>query len=362
MVTARMSDPTILPVIMSGGAGSRLWPLSRQALPKQLLALVTDNTMAQETVTRTTGAAFHDPVFICNALHAAPIGQQMTDLGRRSGAIITEPMGRNTAPVAVVAALAAQAVSDDTLVLLVPADHHVRHPQAFRDVVTAALPAARDGRLVTFGITPDRPETGYGYIQMSDPLYEGVHRVATFREKPDRATAQAYIDGGDYVWNAGIFLFSPKAFLAEIDRFAPDILTQSRRAYERAVTADEVTSLDAESFAACPSESIDYAVMEKTDKAAVAPCNMGWSDIGSFASLHEVTRQRDGNATKGDVISIDTTNSLILSDGPLVTTVGIDNLAVIVHDGRVLVAHLDAAQDVKKIVEQLKAKGRTDDL
>jgi len=357
-----MDTQKIIPVIMSGGAGSRLWPLSRQAMPKQLLPLVTDMTMAQETVLRVSSPLFEDPVFICNSLHATPITAQMNAINKSVGAIITEPMGRNTAPVAVIAALHAQQTHPNALVLLAPADHDVRDPDAFKSAVKDALPAVLEGKLITFGINPDRPETGYGYIQMGRLIHPGVHDVQTFREKPNDDMARAYIESGYNALNAGIYLYSPEAFLSEIEKFEPEILRCAKDAYAQSSHDGKIIHLDPDEFANCPSQSIDYAVMEKTDKAAVVPCNIGWSDIGSFASLHEVTRDNGGNATHGDVIEIDTTNSLIHTDGPLITTVGVNNLAVVVHEGRVLVANLDAAQDVKKIVEALKTQNRTQDL
>lgn len=355
-----MSNVKIMPVIMSGGAGSRLWPLSRKAMPKQLLPLVTDETMVQETAVRFEGERYLDPVFICNALHAAPITAQMEEIGRDVDAIIVEPMGRNTAPCAVVAARHAQAKHGGVLVLLVPADHHVRKPEAFRAAVEAAIPAALSGHLVTFGIQPDGPETGYGYIQRSAEIHPGVYDVEAFKEKPDVATASAYLASGDYVWNAGIFLFSPEAFLAEVSAFTPAILSEATKAYEAASTDGNCVNLDADAFGACPGESIDYAVMEATQKAAVVPCDIGWSDIGSFASLQEVRADATGNALSGDVVTVNTSGSLVMTDGPLVSTVGVENVAVIVHDGQVLVLGLDAAQDVKKVVEGLKADGRAD--
>ena len=347
---------------MSGGAGSRLWPASRQAMPKQLLPLVTEQTMVQETAERLSGELFHAPVFICNAAHAEPIRAQMSEIDKPLGAIIVEPMGRNTAPCAVVAALHAKESDPDALILLAPADHHVTKPGAFRRAVAAAMPAAQKGSLVTFGIAPDGPETGYGYIQQGEALGPGAFEVEAFKEKPDRETAQNYLDQGGYFWNAGIFLFSPEALLSEMEKYHPEIVEQSTQAYKKATLQSGQIDLDAESFAACPSESIDYAVMEPTDKAAVVPANIGWNDIGSFTSLHALKKGENGNAVKGDVIAYETQNSLIETDGPLVTTVGMDGVAVIVKDGSILVAKLDAAQDVKKIVETLKADERPDKL
>ncbi len=355
-----MNSVKILPVIMSGGPGSRLWPLSRKAMPKQLLALVTTETMVQETARRFTGHQFLPPVFICNELHAAPIRQQMTEIGRDIDAIIVEPVGRNTAPCAVVAACYAAETYQDAYVLLVPADHHIQDPAAFRAAVEAAIPAANAGQLVTFGIAPAYAETGYGYIQKSAETYPGVFGVKAFKEKPDAATAAEYLSSGEYVWNAGIFLFSPTAFLAEVETFAPDIRSGAQKAYNAAVLKEGSLCLDEAAFAACPGESIDYAVMEATQKAAVVPCDIGWSDIGSFAALKDARCDGSGNALSGDVITVNTSNSLVISDGPLVSTVGIDNVAVIVHDGQILVVDLEAAQDVKEVVSALKASGRQD--
>ena len=318
--------------------------------------------MVQETAERLSGELFHPPVFICNAAHAAPIRKQMAAIDQPVGAIIVEPMGRNTAPCAVVAALHAKESDSKALILLAPADHHVTKPDAFRRSVAAAMTAAENGHLVTFGITPDAPETGYGYIHQGEQLTPGAFDVQAFKEKPDRETAQGYLDEGGYFWNAGIFLFSPEALLAEMEKFHPDIVAQSTKAYQGAILKSGQIDLDAESFAACPSESIDYAVMEPTDKAAVVPADIGWNDIGSFTSLHALKKGENGNAVKGDVIAYNTVNSLIETDGPLVTTVGVDGLAVIVKDGSILVAKLDAAQDVKKIVETLKADNRADKL
>lgn len=357
-----LGEVKIIPVIMSGGAGSRLWPASRQAMPKQLLPLVTDQTMVQETAERLSGDLFHAPVFICNAAHAAPIRQQMTDIDMSVGSIIVEPMGRNTAPCSVVAALYAKESDPDALILLAPADHHVTKPDSFRRSVAAAIPAAQKGSLVTFGIAPDGPETGYGYIQQGETIAPGAFEVEAFKEKPDRETAQSYLDQGNYFWNAGIFLFSPEALLSEMEKFHPEIVEHSTQAYKKAELQSGQINLDETCFAACPSESIDYAVMEPTDKAAVVPADIGWNDIGSFTSLHALKKGEQGNAVKGDVIAYNTQNSLIETDGPLVTTVGVDGIAVIVKDGSILVAKLDAAQDVKKIVETLKVEKRSDKL
>ncbi len=355
----------IVPVIMSGGAGSRLWPLSRQANPKQLLPLVTDQTMVQETVERFDGERFTDPVFICNALHVEAIAAQMAEIGRKVDAFIVEPVGRNTAPCAVVAAVHA-AKKDGALVMLVPADHHVKKPESFRAAIEKAVSAAQDGYLVTFGITPDGPETGYGYIAQGETLETGVFKVDAFREKPDLETAKSYLDSGNYAWNAGIFLFSPEAFLEEARAHAGDIAQEAEKAYDAADHSGNVIHLDKNIFSACPSESIDYAVMENTSRAAVVPCEIGWNDIGSFTSLQaaraQIASDDHGNALSEGVMSEGSENCLVQSDGMPVSIVGLSNVGVIVHGGEVLVVNLDESQAVKKIVTRLKDGQETDRL
>ena len=353
----------IYPVIMSGGAGSRLWPLSRNARPKQLLPLVTDKTMVQETVLRFSDNLFADPVFVCNEKHVEAISEQMDALGRAVDAIIVEPMGRNTAPCAIIAAAHVKTWDPDALVLLVPADHHVTKVDAFVDAVKRAVPAAEGGKLVTFGITPDKPETGYGYIERGGETHPGVFDVKAFKEKPTSETAAEYIASGDYSWNAGLFLFSPTTLLAEGHAYAAEITNQANRAYEAAAINGPVVTLDKAHFAACPSDSIDYAIMEPTQKAVVVPADIGWNDIGSYASLlTSKSRDENGNSILGDVLTADVTDALIHTDGPTVAVVGLSNVAVIVSDGKVLVADLSASQQVKDIVNQLKEKDRTDDL
>jgi len=341
-----VSNFKIMPIIMSGGAGSRLWPASRAAHPKQLLRLITDKTMVQETALRVTGALYTPPVFICNGAHAAAINEQMGEIDTPPLAIITEPMGRNTAPAAIVAAQFAKRHADDTLALLLPADHHVTKPEAFRAAVASAVPAALSGHLVTFGIAPDAPETGYGYIERGEAVDESAFAVSAFREKPDAATAAEYLQSGRYDWNAGIFLFSPKAFLAEINAFEPEMLAAATAALDAASVSAHQYDLDAAIFQTCPAESIDYAVMEKTD------------DIGSFKALHEATKNDNGNAVDEGTILVKSENCIVQSDGPVVSVVGLSNVGVIVKDGAVMVVNLDASQDVKKVVDNLKSSER----
>lgn len=357
----------IIPVIMSGGSGTRLWPASRKAAPKQLLPLLSDQTMIQETAARLTGTSgavnFLPPMVICNAAHGEIINQQLSDIGVTGAQIIVEPMGRNTAPCAAIAALAALDVDEDALILLAPADHHIKDVSALHSAIEKAAKIAQDGHLVTFGITADRPETGYGYIQQGEALGDG-YSVKAFKEKPDAQTAQSYLESGEYFWNAGIFLFKPSALLAEMKDYCPDIVRHSAKAYTLAERHGVALHLDAGSFAACPSDSIDYAVMEPTRRAAVVPADIGWSDIGSWQALWDFSKDEssNNNAVKGPVHTIDTHNTLIHSDGAYVATIGLEDMVVVVKDGAVLIARMDRVQDVKAIVDQLKKDGLDDAL
>ena len=354
-----MQNFKIMPIIMSGGAGSRLWPASRAACPKQLLPLITDKTMLQETAMRVTGAEYTAPVFICNGAHADAIAQQMDEINCPALAVITEPMGRNTAPAAIVAAEFAKRHGANTLALLLPADHHVTKPEEFRKAVASAVPAALSGHLVTFGITPDGPETGYGYIERGAALDGEAFHVMAFREKPDAATAQTYLESGRYDWNAGIFLFSPSAFLSEVEAYEPEMLRVAIASFEAAKKNGTRYDLDPDIFKTCPAESIDYAVMEKTDKAAVVPCDIGWNDIGSYKALHNATKNESGNSIPDETVLIKSEGCIVQTDGPMVSVVGLSNVGVIVKDGAVLVVNLEASQDVKSVVNALKTTNRT---
>ena len=355
-----MPDFKIMPIIMSGGAGSRLWPASRAACPKQLLPLVSEKTMVQDTALRASGPSFTSPVFICNAAHSDLISQQMAAIDRSPLAIITEPVGRNTAPAAVVAAEFARRHGDNTLALLLPADHHVTKADSFRKAVASAVPAAQSGHLVTFGISPNAPETGYGYIERGAAIDESAFTVSAFKEKPDANTAEQYLASGRYDWNAGIFLFSPAAFLSEIEQFENEMARVAIAALDAANIDGNRYDLDADIFATCPAESIDYAVMEKTEKAAVVPCDIGWNDIGSFKALHNVTKDESSNAAARGTVLVNAADCIVQSDGPMVSVVGLSNVGVIIKDGAVLVVNLDASQEVKKVVDQLKKEGRQD--
>ena len=346
----------ILPVILSGGAGSRLWPLSRKAAAKQFLPLAGDRTMLQDTVARFSGERFAPPVFICNADHVETIKDQVAEIG----AIIVEPVGRNTAPCAVVAAAHALAHHPGALVLLAPADHVIAQPDRFTEAVIQAAPVASQGRHVTFGMTPDHPATGFGYIQQGEPLEHGLHAIESFREKPDPETARDYVESGRYHWNGGIFLLDPETVQAEMRSFAPDTAGPAERAYDEAKNSGDVIALDPSHFADCRAEPIDIALMERTRVGAVLPCEIGWQDVGSFAAYRDLHADGAQPVLRGDALVHDAPRSLVDTDGPLVAVVGLEDVGVIVRDGRVLVLALDRSQDVKQIVTQLKDQGRED--
>ena len=358
--------PKLQPVLLSGGSGTRLWPLSREAYPKQFLALAGEDTMLQATWRRIAALAEMAPIVVAGEDHRFLVAEQLRQIGAPTPAIMLEPMGRNTAPA--IAAAAMQAMHDghdderDPLLLVLPSDHVVRDEAAFRAAVSAAMPAAATGALVTFGIVPDAAETGFGYIEADKDSLEqgsGVHRVLRFVEKPDVVTAQAYVDAGSYYWNSGMFLFRASRYLEELQRFRPDILDGVRAAFDAAQRDGDFIRLDKAAFAACPSDSIDYAVMEKTDSAQVLPVDIGWNDVGSWSALWDVSDQdANGNAHHGDVIAIDSRNSYAYARR-LVALIGVDDLVVVETDDAVLVAHKDKVQQVKDVVAQLKAQQRS---
>ncbi|HEX7044408.1 MAG TPA: mannose-1-phosphate guanylyltransferase/mannose-6-phosphate isomerase [Burkholderiales bacterium] len=345
---------TLHPVILSGGSGTRLWPLSREHYPKQLLRLLGDGTLLQQTVMRLHGLPeVAPPVLVCNEEHRFLVGEQVRETGTAAAAIILEPEGRNTCPAATLAALLLRE-QQDPLLLIMPADHVIRDVEAFHGAVTAALPLARDGRLVTFGIVPRAPATGYGYIRRGQGS-----AVAEFVEKPDAATAQRYLDSGEYLWNSGMFLMRASVWLEELERHAPDILEYCRAACAGGRRDGEFFRVDARAFRRCRSDSIDYAVMEKTTRAAVVPLDAGWSDVGAWSTLWEVSpRDAAGNVTQGDVCLHGVRDTLVLAQHRLVAAVGVKDLIVIETADAVLVMHRDAAQDVKHVVEALKKQKR----
>jgi mannose-1-phosphate guanylyltransferase/mannose-6-phosphate isomerase len=353
----------LIPVILSGGSGTRLWPLSRELYPKQLLPLIGENTMLQETAVRIAGIDGEAaPIVVCNESHRFTVAQQLRDIAVTPEAIVLEPVGRNTAPAVAVAALLAlsghNGEKGDPLLLVLPADHVIRDVGAFQAAVRLGLESATAGNLVTFGIVPDRPETGYGYIRRTDgdgPAFP----VAQFVEKPDVATAQGYLASGEYFWNSGMFLFSASRYLAELRRFAPAMLSACEDSVAAARRDLDFIRLPAEEFGACPSDSIDYAVMEKTDSAVVVPLEAGWSDVGSWSALQDaLTADEDGNVTCGDVIVENTSGCLLHSTSRMVAAVGLENHVVVETKDAVLVAPRDKVQDVKSVVTRLKAQGR----
>ncbi len=353
----------LTPLILSGGSGTRLWPVSRRNLPKQFLALAGRETLFQQTVARTQHLpAVQAPIVVASEDHRFLAAEQLLQSWVNGAAILLEPCARNTAPAIALGAMHALARDPDAMLLVLPADHLIGDGEQFVDAVTRAIPVAQAGWLVTFGIRPDRPETGFGYIRRAEALPEGGFRVERFVEKPDAATADGYVADGGYDWNSGMFLFSAARYLEELGKHAPQMLAAVRAAYASASTDLDFVRIDGELFAAVPDNSIDYAVMEKTQRAAVLPVSCGWSDIGSWSALWMAgERDGDGNLREGDTLTVDTHNSLLRShERHLIATVGVDDLIVVTTPDATLVAHRDAAQDVKKIVDQLKSSGRSE--
>ena len=353
----------IHPVILSGGSGTRLWPLSRAALPKQLLPLVTERSMLQDTVLRLNGLPdVGTPMVVCGNEHRFLVAEQMQEIGVDKPALLLEPIGRNTAPAVAIAALALMEFETDGAMLVLPADHLIANVAAFHQAIRHAVKAAEQGLLVTFGIQPDAPETGYGYIRRGNALdgLEGACRVGAFVEKPDRATAEDYLKRGDYYWNSGMFVFKAARYLEELGRLRPDILSAARAAWENRKTDLDFCRLDAGAFESCPSESIDYAVMEKTADAAVIPVDIGWSDVGSWSSLWQTAGGRDaqGNIVRGDVMLQEVGNSYVRAESRMVAAIGVSDLVIVETPDAVLVAHKDQAQQVKQIVERLQSDER----
>ena len=345
------------PVLLSGGSGTRLWPLSREAYPKQFLPLAGDDTMVQATWRRVDAIAERAPIVVANEEHRVLVAEQLRQIGAPVPAILLEPVGRNTAPAIAAAALQAMADGADPLLLVLPSDHVVRDVAGFQSAVRDASAAAEAGALVTFGIVPAAPETGVGYSQAD--AGDGLRKVSRFVEKPDAATAQSYLDAGGYYWNSGMFLFRASRYLEELARFRPDIVEAVRKAHAAARHDGDFVRLDKEAFAACPSDSIDYAVFEKTDHAMVLPVDIGWNDVGSWSALWDVAeRDADGNAHHGDVIAVDSRNSYAYAQR-LVALVGVDDIVVVETDDAVLVARKDKVQEVKQVVAQLKKEQRS---
>ena len=345
----------IVPVILSGGAGSRLWPLSRQHYPKQLLPLLGGQTMLQETISRLAGIpGLADPIIVCNEEHRFLVAEQLRSIDIDAGAIILEPVGRNTAPAVAIAAAQDRDDGEDPVLLVLPADHVIGDKTGFHGAIAKGKKLATEGKLVTFGIVPQSPETGYGYIRAETKGSE-PSGVVEFVEKPDSETAKSYLDSGDYLWNSGMFMFRASQYLDELKKCHPQMVQACNEALAKASIDLDFLRLDTEAFAACPSDSIDYAVMEKTDRAVVVPLDAGWSDVGSWSALHEVSEHdsRD-NVLVGDVVVEDTENCYLYSSGRLVTAVGLSDCVVIETSDAILVAPKNRVQDVKKLVNTMK--------
>jgi mannose-1-phosphate guanylyltransferase len=350
----------ILPVIMAGGTGSRLWPLSRDLMPKQFLKLVGKHTMLQATVTRLANVDALPPLVICNEEHRFIAAEQLRQISQLDNNIILEPAGRNTAPAIALAALTAIKKGTDPLLLVLAADHVIANTAAFTTAVQQAAAFANDDKLVTFGIVPTAAETGYGYIKSGAAVNE-AYVVEQFVEKPNLATAQQYLQSGEYYWNSGMFMFKASVYLNELKMHRPDIYAACEQAMLEVNPDLDFIRVNKEAFIACPDDSVDYAVMEKTSAAIVVPLDAGWSDVGAWSSLWEIsTKDADGNVHYGDVLNVGSKHNYIFAETGLVATVGLENIIVVQTKDAVLVAAKDKVQDVKAIVQQLKAAGRTE--
>ncbi len=351
----------IVPVILSGGSGTRLWPVSRESFPKQLWPLVSDHTMLQETARRGVGPGFAPPIVVCNQEHRFLIAEQMRATGIQNAEIVLEPVGRNSAPAITAAALLAHARDPDAVLWMMAADAAIERTDALQAALHQAVVAARDGRIVTFGMQPHRAETAYGYLEVGAELAgaPGVHELTRFVEKPDAATAASLVGTGTHLWNSGMFVFTAGTLLQEMERYAPDVLNAVRRAVEGRTQDLDFTRLDHAAFAACPNISLDYAVAERTTRAAVIPADLGWSDVGSWDALWEVSpKDANGNASVGDVLLEGAENCYVRSDGILTAVVGLQDVVVVVTEDAVLAMHKDRAQDVKRVVDRLRKAGR----
>ena len=354
----------LLPVIMAGGTGSRLWPMSRELYPKQFLRLYGQRSMLQETVLRLDDVDAREPVVICNQEHRFLVAEQLRQINKLSHNIILEPVGRNTAPAIALATLSAIENGDDPILLVLAADHIINNKLAFHQAIKSAFKFALQGRLVTFGIVPTGPETGYGYIHrgQEETLDEQIaYQVSRFVEKPNKETAESYIASGEYYWNSGMFMFRAKKYLEELEKFRPDILDACKAAIQGCEESDEFIKVDRDLFIACPDESVDYAEMEKTTDAVVVGLDADWSDVGSWSALWEVSPKDDkGNVLTGDTFLHNASNCYINTDEKLIAAIGVDDLVIINTKDAVLVVNKDQVQDVKKVVEYLKANHRSE--
>jgi mannose-1-phosphate guanylyltransferase len=351
----------LTPVIIAGGSGTRLWPLSRQLYPKQFLPLLSEETMFQQTIERLHGLDWHELIVVCNEEHRFLAAEQLRRVGIKNAKIILEPVPKNTAPAIALAAYEACEKDKNAILLVLPADHVIKDHKKFQASVKIATKAVKNGKLVTFGIIPDSPKTGYGYIRRGEKLEEGIFSVDAFVEKPDVRKAHEYQKSGMYFWNSGMFLFSAKSYIDELQKFAPTIASTCEKAISKAEKDLDFLRIARDVFQDCPSDSIDFSVMEKTTKAAVVPFNAGWSDIGSWNALLEVCeKDKKGNSIKGDVVDIDTENCLIYAEDRLGTTLGVKNLIIVETKDAFLVMEKSRSEEIKTIVEQLKAMSRTE--
>ncbi|TDF42097.1 mannose-1-phosphate guanylyltransferase/mannose-6-phosphate isomerase [Alteromonadaceae bacterium M269] len=347
------------PIILAGGTGSRLWPKSRAALPKQFLNLVSEQSMLQETVTRLDGVEHAPAIFICNEAHRFLVAEQVRQQNLEHSGILLEPVGRNTAPAIALAALHATVNGEDPLLLVLAADHVISNTTAFHQAINEAKVLAESGKLVTFGIVPDAPNTGYGYIKRGDAGQNGGYDVAQFVEKPDLETAEGYVDSGLYYWNSGMFMFRASRYLEELKKFAPEMLSICQQSIATETTDLDFVRVEKAIFETCPDDSIDYVVMEKTSEAAVIPMDAGWSDVGSWSTLWEVSdKDENGNATRGDTMLHNVKNSYVNAEQRLISVIGLDDIVVVETKDSVLVAAKDQVQDIKNVVNQLKAEHR----
>lgn len=354
----------LLPVVMAGGTGSRLWPMSRELQPKQFLSFHQGGSMLQNTISRLEGLAVEDPIVICNEDHRFLVAEQLRQLNKLAGNIILEPVGRNTAPAITLAALHAIRTGDDPILLVLAADHLIADEDTFHSVIRNSIPFAEQGKLVTFGIVPGQPETGYGYIQRGDMQQVGestAWKIKRFVEKPDLATAQAYLNSGEYLWNSGMFMFRASVYLKEVSAYCPEILDACRSAMMQPVSDLDFIKLNKDVFSKCPSNSIDYAVMEHTQAGIVAAMDAGWNDVGSWSALWETSdHDNNGNALTGDVFAHNTRDCYIRSEDKLTATLGVSDLVIVNTKDALLVSNKDSVQDVKVVVEYLKSQSRSE--
>ncbi len=349
----------ILPVIMAGGSGTRLWPLSRKAYPKQFLKLTGQHTLLQQTLLRLKPEFRSHAIVIANAEHRFLVAEQLLEIGCSEAKILLEPEGKNTAPAITLAALFANKLHNNSTLVVLSADHHISQAEALNSDIESAIKLAEEGALVTFGITPTKPETGYGYIKKGEPTLDEGFQVESFKEKPDLDTAIEYLESKDFLWNSGMFVFQADTYLEEINLFSPDILNCCKKSIDNGVEDLDFFRVDSVSFKACPSDSVDYAIMEHTDKAVVIPATFSWSDVGGYEALWDLTdKDSNGNAFSGDVIFEQSKNNYVFSESKLVATIGVEDLVIAETNDAILVASKQKSSELKKLVDVLKSKER----